>query len=353
MDDIIYNARQASLFREMQSPLIVMQKKQKEEFEKELTTLQKINGPVVYQSYKLTHQGIINYKTYENCTRKISHSSLSNLLNTNYNYNKCLENGQPFDDSFGIYPKTIKDYRKMDDSQKRNCRKMCNKLGYYTKKREFKSKKSGKYYFKIAFLTLTAPEGTPSPALLNAFEHFLDYLRRTANCVYVWKKELGSKSGMLHFHIMINNFIPYYIVAWKWKRLLLNEGVVWTKNEKGEDTSSHYRIELPRNVKQTSAYVSKYMSKDELLPVDMGYIWGCSDILKKLKEIVLVEGEISNDELWSIIKKSKTVSTDFVNITCCDLMKVKSIAPEIYAIFEKQFFDFQYKISLVQRFCNT
>lgn len=352
-NDIIYNARQASLFNDTLDPLVILRKKQKEEFEKEISIIEKNRGPIVYQSYKLTHQGIINYKTYENCTRKISHNSLANLLNTSYSNYTSLVDGQPFDNSLGIYPKTIKDYRNMDANQKRQCRKMCNKLTYYTKKRAFKSKKSGHYYFKIAFLTLTAPVTANELQLLKAFDHFLDYLRRTANCVYVWKKEIGSKGEKLHFHIMLNNFIPYYIVDWKWKRLLLNEGVVWSKNEKNEDTKSHYRIELPKNAKQTASYISKYMGKDELLPNEYGYIWGCSQVLKELKEIVLIEGEVNNNELWNIIKKSKTIATDFVNITCCDLMKVKNIAPGLYKIFEKQFFEFQLKISLKQRFMTV
>lgn len=353
MTDFIYNSRQLSLFNDIQSPLIVHRKAIKDDFNKQLDEIQKNRGPIVYQSYKLTHQGIINYKTYENCTRKIKHSSLANLLNTSYRNFNTLEDGQPFDNSLGVYPISFRDHRKMDETQKRQCRKMCNKLSYYTKKREFKSKKSGKYYFKIAFLTLTSPESATDTQILKAFEHFLDYLRRTANCVYVWKKELGSKGKKLHFHVMINNFIPYYLVDWKWKRLLINEGVVWPKNENNQDTKSHYRIELPRNAKQTSSYISKYLSKDEFLPLELGYIWGCSDILKKLKEIVLIEGEVNNNELWNIIKKSKNVATDYVNITCCDLMKVKSIAPELYAIFEKQFYEFQYKISLDQRFCQV
>lgn len=347
---IIKSSQQLSLFNLPHEPLIVHKKALKLEFEKELFEIHKNTGPLVYQNYKLTHQGIINYKSYENCTRKISTNSLANLLNGNgYNHITTMD-GNPYDSSLGVAPITIKDYRKMDENQKRQCRKMCNKLSYYTKKREFKSKKTGKYSFKIAFLTLTAPSTAQESQILAAFDHFLDYLRRTANCVYVWKKELGSKSKMLHFHVMINNFVPYYIIDWKWKRLLINEGVQWPKNEKNEDTSSHYRIELPKKAKAVSAYISKYMSKDEYLPKEYGYIWGCSSVLKSLKEIVLIEGEINNDELRNIIKKSKVVATDFVNITCCDLMKVKDLAPNIFKVFEKQFYEFQSAISLTQRF---
>lgn len=322
----------------------------KDEFEKELERISQLNRPVVYQCYKLTHQGIINFKRYENCNRKIKDSSLRNLLNYSADVNNNDVNGQPFDSSFGFAPITFKEYRKMDGKQKRDCRKMANKLTYYSKKREFKSSKSGKYQFKVGFLTLTAPDTATNGQILTAFEHFLDYLRRTVCATYVWKKEIGSKGGLLHFHILLNNVIPYYIVDWKWKRLLMNEGVIWPTNEKGEHTKSHYKIELPRNAKGTSSYISKYLAKDEYLPVELGYIWGCSESLKKLKEITLIEGEISNDELWNIIKKSKTVSTDFVNVTCCDLMKVARLAPNIFKVFEKQFYEFQSKITHAQRF---
>lgn len=324
----------------------------KKEFESQLQDIIEYNRSLVYHSYKLTHQGIINYKTYENCNRKNHHNSLSNLLNHNIVNSNSQKANQYFDDSLGLAPITIKDYRNFSTVQSKQCRKMCDKLNYYSKKRKFSSRKSGKYTFKTAFLTLTTPENCTDIQSLAAFDHFLDYLRRTANCVYVWKKELGEKGNRLHYHIMINNFIPYYLVDWKWKRLLLNEGVEWPKNEKDEDTKSHYRIELPRNPKQTSSYISKYLVKEQLLPVEFGFIWGCSKILKELKEIVLTQGDLVTDELWNIAKRAKILVRDYVSMALTDLMKVKDLAPGIYQYFEKQFFEFQEKISLTQRFIS-
>jgi len=99
-----------------------------------------------------------------------------------------------------------------------------SKLAYYSGTRSFSSKKTGTHNFKSHSNTHCPFQCQPRKSLA-AFDHFLDYLRRTANAVFVWKKELGETGRALHFHIMLNNFIPYYIVNWKWKRLLINEGI--------------------------------------------------------------------------------------------------------------------------------
>ena len=186
--------------------------------------------------------------------------------------------------------------------------------------------------------------------MLNAFGHFLDYLRRTANCVYVWKKELGESGGKLHFHIMLNNFIPYYIVSWKWKRLLINEGVVWPLNEQGKSTESHYRIELPRSKRKIGHYISKYMSKAYALPVEYGFIAGHSKLLDTCMEVKIIEGDIPMDELEKIMSSHKVIRGEFVSHICVDLLHVKHIAPKIGALFESQYIQFCETLTLPQKF---
>lgn len=318
---------------------------EKAEFEKDLNRI-----AFSYYNFKLQHNGIVSYKKFENIKRKVSINSLLNL--NNYNPFSGDENisSIPFDSALGYLGSEKEIKRKLSEKQSKECKKYCSKLCYYSKSRSFESKKSGKYKFKIAFLTLGAPDNTTTQQFLKAFDLFLDYLRRTANCVYVWKKEFGSKSGLLHVHIMLNNFIPYYIVSWKWKRLLISQGVVWPKNNKGQDTESHYRIELPQNSKQVGGYMAKYMSKINYVPENIGYLWGKSKILEQCKETVIMEGEVNSDEFNNIYKSNKTIGDEYVKIVLCDLRKIKNIAPTIFEIFEKQFFEFQEKISLPQRF---
>jgi hypothetical protein len=150
-----------------------------------------------------------------------------------------------------------------------------------------------------------------------------------------------------HFN---KQFLPYYLVDWKWKRLLLAEGVQWPTNEKGEPTKSHYRIELPKNKKLVAHYIAKYMSKAHELPKKYGYIWGKSEVLKECKEYIIDEGEGFEDELTIIEHNYKTIGDKYVKHSCVDLLSLKEICPKIFALFKEQYLDFQSRISLTQRF---
>ena len=341
-------------------------------FEQECERVESLRTPFVYWNSKLSHSGVISYKSYENVTRRLHASSLANLLNSQFydNYilstlikefkacpdgdSKCHKNDEAINlldtNDYEIFLKHTHQARMLNPNQSRKVASLSKKLAYYTQKRIFKSNKSGVYSMRIAFLTLTAPSSADPKAICRAFNHFLDYLQRTANCIYVWKKELGEKSGNLHFHIIVNNFIPYYIISWKWKRLLLAQGVEWSLNENGADSDSHSRIELPRNKRQTAHYIAKYMSKAYALPGEFGYISGHSSILDDLKEYVLSEGDFPEDEITLLMSSHKVIRKDHVSIICCDLLSVKELCPTIGAIFEDQYKTFSDRITLPQKF---
>lgn len=328
--------------------------------------------PLVYWNNKLKHSGITAYKVFENISRRSKLSSLQNLLNNRNFVNsdlnfyidtfkslstddeKCTLNNEVVEvlnkEEYTLYLKQTRQIRNLNSSQSKKVRSLVDKLSYYTQTRNFESKKTGKHHMKIAFITLTSPAGTTNDQMLSAFNHFLDYLQRTANCVYVWKKELGEENSKLHFHIAVNNFVPYYIVNWKWKRLLVSEGVSWPLNEKGKDTASHYRVELPHNAKQISHYIAKYMSKAYDLPGNCGYVYGNSRILTQLKETDLSEFEIDSNEIQALKKRFKSIKHDYTEHICCDLLKIKDIAPQLYSYFEKQYVSFSEQITLPQRF---
>ncbi len=326
----------------------------------------------VYEVSKLTHNGIVGYKRFEGLTRKISKNSFDNLLNCSNmsdesigslvnefkNAKNSLEEGQVNNkaiqllnqEQYNIYLVKTHQSRALNSKQSRQVRKMSEKLSYYTQTRKFTSKKSGEYKMKIAFLTLTAPINSNPQQLLSAFTKFLEYLHRTANCNYVWKKELGETNKHLHFHIVINNFIPYYIVAWKWKRLLIGEGVSFTTKDSNNDTNAHTRIELPRSTKEVSHYISKYMSKAYELPGDYGYIAGFSNCLNKLPEIVIEPDSPVCEEIRQLMKISKVIKHDYVTIVCVDLLKVKDQFPKLFSVFEKQYLENSNQITLPQKF---
>lgn len=328
--------------------------------------------PLVYWNTKYTHTGVTAYKVFENCQRSIHNSSLKNLLHvgafTNETlryyinaYNICIDADERLKisdeckktvspEDFEIFLQETNQHRKLNPGQCRRIKSLSNKLAYYSAKRIFQSKKTGTYSMKVAFLTLTCPESTTGQQATKAFNHFLSYLSRTANAVYVWKKELGETNGKLHFHILINNFIPYYIVSWKWKRLLLAEGVSWPIKADGTHTDSHYRIELPRSQKLVAHYIAKYMSKAYDLPREYGYISGHSPILDELKEIDILLEDCPREELDNLARHSKVIAGDYVSLICCDLLHCGNLAPKINALFERQYIDFCERITLPQKF---
>jgi hypothetical protein len=328
--------------------------------------------PLVYWNAKLSHIGITSYKVFEGFQRSIHSSSLKNLLHvgafTNETlrylikiFNECQTDDQRMSandqavsqlsqEDYVIFLQETRQNRKLNPAQSRRIKKVANKLSYYSQERIFKSQKSGNYSMKVAFLTLTCPEGTDELKSIKAFNSFLDYLRRTANCVYVWKKELGESTGKLHYHLIINNFVPYYIISWKWKRLLMAEGVQWPCKADGTHTDSHYRIELPRSKKLVSHYIAKYMSKAFDLPRAYGLISGHSAILDTLKEIDIIADDLPREEVANLITISKVIPGDFVTLILCDLLQCAKLAPLIFSAFEKQYKNFSETISLKQKF---
>jgi hypothetical protein len=183
-----------------------------------------------YNRYKLKHNGLTVFKQFEGYNRKIHKNSLSNLLFNKDNLEPVIEDyikmffeeqdktkreeltamikrNFPSSDAKSFMMATKTD-RNLSISQSKEVKRYAGKLCYYSTTRKFSSKKSGQFYMKVAFLTLTTPISCTPVQSLKAFSHFLDYLRRTANCTYVWKKELGEQNNNLHYHILINNFFP-------------------------------------------------------------------------------------------------------------------------------------------------
>lgn len=294
---------------------------------------------ITYDTYKLSHSGITKWTTFEGYLRKRNQNSFKNLLSQvrtsgEYNPNSTIATN----------------FRNLNEAQSRKLKRYCNKLSYYTAIRKFTSKKTGTYSMKVAFITLTAPAETSHSQFLKAFDSFLDYLRRTANCVYVWKKELGETNGKLHVHIIVNNFIPYYIVSWKWKRLLISQNVKWPTNEHGKETNSHTKIELPKSKKHIATYIAKYLSKAYELPRDCGYVWGKSAVIDTCKENIFIANELDYEELQSTAKAGKIIGDKYVKHCCIDILTLKEICPKIYNYFERQYLEFNSILTLPQKF---
>lgn len=305
--------------------------------------------PLIYYQHKIFHNGISTYKVFDGFTRKMKDSSLQNLLKTNYYTNESGEEIEIKLNSSANPCEKIRQYV-ISESISKKIKKQCSKLVYYSGTRHFESKKSGKYNFKVAFLTLTAPEMFTTQEINEAFKHFQDYMYRTANCQYVYKKEIGFKSGKFHIHVLINNFIPYYIIRDKWQKLLMNQRNEWSYDEKGKPTTSHYRIELPRSKKLVASYISKYMSKACELFENVGKLWGCSEGLKNCKEDSYIENELNMEHLLLLSNSCKTFLTDYSSFIALDPLRLRGVFDDIFLKFDEQFRRFAEILTMPQKF---
>lgn len=288
---------------------------------------------LVYVQHKVRHSGILTYKVFEGCKRKIKTTSLLNLQLANKNYVIKDDEGNIIHDAVRSTNDSIK-FPTFTKAMAKRCKTYCQRLAYYSATRKFTSTKGKEYSMKVGFITLTAPLNYTYEQIENAFQKFIDYLTRTANCTYVYKKELGFKSGLLHYHILVNNFIPYYIIRDKWKKLLMDQNYDWPTDETGRPFSAHYRIELPRKSKIVAAYIAKYMAKDCKFTFACGRLWGKSKVLDSIEEPTLIENELPVEEYTELRKRFKMIQDSIITLVCCDPLRVKKIAPQIYEIFE-------------------
>lgn len=293
---------------------------------------------LVYFTHKISHTGITTYKVFEGYTRNVTDTSKANLM-------RGITGGLEKDSTANMkIGKTI------SEATGKKIFKYCQKLAFYSSNRQFSTSKGKQFKFRVSFLTLTAPDHYTTEEINRAFERFLDYLTRTANCRYVYKKEVGEKNGKFHIHLMINNMVPYYIVSHKWKKCLMFENQYWPKYDDGKDYNTHSRIELPRSKRMVSAYISKYMGKGGYIIEKVGNLWGKSKVLDDCKEIQLIENDINPEEYRRLAEISRYYESEFVTFISVEWFKIKSFCPNIYSIFEQQYMTFCEQISLPQKF---
>jgi len=184
-------------------------------------------------------------------------------------------------------------------------RKMTKALDYLlfiTNEKKVSNYYSGRSFkFKIAFITLTIPaaqkhsDNEIKSKCLNQLLIELKKYYKTHN--YIWRAE-KQKNGNLHFHLIVDKFIPHQELRDRWNRILNKLGYIdryreeqqqWHKNgfrvrdyltktwpvekqkqayERGQrinwnspNTTDIHSIQKIHNIKQ---YIAKYLTKTEI-----------------------------------------------------------------------------------------
>lgn len=155
------------------------------------------------------------------------------------------------------------------------CASACEKMVY--------SKSLNKRFnFKINLITLTLPD-TNNEIKEYEFKSklmhpFLVYMKKYYGLKnYVWKIEFQN-NGKLHLHLTTDTFIEHHIIRHTWNRLLKSNGYLNQFIEKFKhDNPNSTDVHAVWKVKNLSAYLAKYLSKNEQNDKTInGRIWGCN-----------------------------------------------------------------------------
>ncbi len=205
-----------------------------------------------------------------------------------------------------------------------------------------------KFAMKVAFVTLTLPSTQIHPdneikaSCLNQF--LIEIKARCKVRRYVWRAE-KQKNGNIHFHIVIDQFIPHQLIRDIWNRICEKLGYVSRYREEMKRWHTggfHVRKDLLhrwsyksqvrayhagvvsdwnspnstdihsiRKIINLKAYIVKYMTKekaidratgeiDDLQAQQGGRIWGCSHDLSHITGAQVVADTEVIDELLQL-----------------------------------------------------
>lgn len=232
--------------------------------------------------------------------------------------------------------------------------------------------------FKIAFITLTLPskqihtDNIIKQKCLNSFLIELTTRFKVKN--YVWRAE-KQKNGNIHFHLLVDKFIPWSEMRDRWNRIVNKLGYVdryreelqefhkggfkvreklletWSMKDqikayttgKANDWNSPNSTDIHKvkQVKNLKKYCSKYMSKnpeeadkmdqeqkDKLLVT--GRIWQCNQNLSKIEGARIQVDRETGEEIKRLVSQTKChqFNSDYFSvayISLSDLYKFHAV----------------------------
>lgn len=161
--------------------------------------------------------------------------------------------------------------------------------------------------FRLGFLTLTVAGSVKTPKAVHVhFKKFLDWLRYR-NCLYIWKAEY-QKRGQVHYHLIINQYIPWVDLRDGWNRIQKKAGYLNGYALKtGHFNPNSVDIRSVRSNKALSRYLRKYLVKPggHTPKRPLAKWWGASRTLLDKK----FTSEMWSGD-WEAIKNSKEVYED-------------------------------------------
>jgi len=235
------------------------------------------------------------------------------------------------------------------------------------------------YKFKIAFITLTLPskqihsDNQLKEDCLNQFLVELRVRYKVRN--YLWRAE-KQKNNNIHFHILVDKFIPWSELRDRWNRIINKLGYIeryrdemrqFHKNgfncrkdllkhwdyqkqvkayQKGKindwQSPNSTDIHSLYKVNRVKDYVTKYCTKNETNSEVNGRLWGCNYELSDIKGGTEIADQQIKSELNELINeyKPRIYSSDYFTVIHISVNQLNNTRfQNLYNIFTRYLFE--------------
>lgn len=163
------------------------------------------------------------------------------------------------------------------------------------------------------FVTLTlssTQRHTDNEIKRNMLDQFLHWAKYNFDVKYYFWRAEAQKNDNIHFHLILDNFIPYAEIQRAWNEIQKNNGYLKEYIEKrGHGNAPSTHVKSVNAVNNFVEYVIKYATKDENHRPVTGRVWGMSDSLRKISSLTID----LDSEIWSEIQvlQSKKAVKEF------------------------------------------
>jgi len=174
--------------------------------------------------------------------------------------------------------------------------------------------------FRLAFVTVTLPvqqSHSDNDIKKHCLIPFLDNLKKTHFVTqFIWRAE-KQQNGNIHFHLVINAPIPWYMIRYHWNKQINKLGYIdrFYLMHKHRNPPTE-QIVAPKKIKNLQSYLAKYLVKSDSENKVQGKNYGISQNLREFKPPICDRFS----PLWNTIQqikqlfKPKIIDGDFFKI---------------------------------------
>lgn len=209
----------------------------------------------------------------------------------------------------------------------------------------YNSRKVRKHLPIMITLTLSQFQTTDDKYIKrNMLQVFIKDLQYNFNVKYYFWKAEKQKNGNLHFHLLIDRFIPMRHIQKSWNRIQKKQGYLNNYyKDKGHYNAPSTHVKSIYKSKNKVQYVMKYVSKDDSEKIIEGSVFRFSKGLIKLSPLTSV-----NEDLFSIELKDyldKNTLREYRNEYAALIYTKKTISvKELKGLVQKEFIKYYYNL---------